>query len=153
MSVNEVTGRSVKAAPWVALKVVAPGFIVVTLALPVALADAEHLPFPDAYFDRVTVAFGLRNMTHKDRALVELNIAVLHSFARQGVTIVDHHTASRQLLRHEERECQAGRLTPADWGWIVPPLSGSTTPVFHRHYENTILTPNYFYQPAPWYQY
>ncbi len=43
------------------------------LALPVALADAEHLPFPDAYFDRVTVAFGLRNMTHKDRALAEMH--------------------------------------------------------------------------------
>ncbi|MEO8936710.1 MAG: bifunctional demethylmenaquinone methyltransferase/2-methoxy-6-polyprenyl-1,4-benzoquinol methylase UbiE [Burkholderiaceae bacterium] len=43
------------------------------MTLPVALADAEHLPFPDGYFDRVTVAFGLRNMTHKDRALVEMH--------------------------------------------------------------------------------
>ena len=42
------------------------------LLLPVALADAEHLPFPDRHFDLVTVAFGLRNMTHKDRALVEM---------------------------------------------------------------------------------
>ena len=40
--------------------------------LPVAIADAEHLPFPDGHFDLVTVAFGLRNMTHKDRALVEM---------------------------------------------------------------------------------
>jgi demethylmenaquinone methyltransferase/2-methoxy-6-polyprenyl-1,4-benzoquinol methylase len=30
------------------------------------------LPFPDAYFDRVSVAFGLRNMTHKDQALREM---------------------------------------------------------------------------------
>jgi demethylmenaquinone methyltransferase/2-methoxy-6-polyprenyl-1,4-benzoquinol methylase len=30
------------------------------------------LPFPDRYFDRVTVAFGLRNMTHKDLALAEM---------------------------------------------------------------------------------
>ncbi len=43
------------------------------LTLPTALADAEQLPFPDAYFDRVTVAFGLRNMTHKDRALAEMH--------------------------------------------------------------------------------
>ena len=42
------------------------------LVSPVAQCDAEHLPFPDAYFDRVTVAFGLRNMTHKDRALAEM---------------------------------------------------------------------------------
>lgn len=43
------------------------------LALPTAIADAEKLPFPSAYFDRVTVAFGLRNMTHKDRALAEMH--------------------------------------------------------------------------------
>ena len=40
--------------------------------LPTALCDAEKLPFPDARFDCVTVAFGLRNMTHKDRALAEM---------------------------------------------------------------------------------
>ena len=42
------------------------------LLLPVAIADAEALPFPDRYFDLVTVAFGLRNMTKKDRALAEM---------------------------------------------------------------------------------
>lgn len=39
---------------------------------PVAQCDAEKLPFPDNYFDIVTVAFGLRNMTHKDHALAEM---------------------------------------------------------------------------------
>lgn len=42
------------------------------VVLPTAVCDAEQLPFPDGYFDRVTVAFGLRNMTHKDRALAEM---------------------------------------------------------------------------------
>ncbi len=32
-------------------------------------ADAEHLPFPDNYFDRITIAFGLRNVTDKATAL------------------------------------------------------------------------------------
>ena len=41
-------------------------------AVPVAQCDAEKLPFPDNYFDCVSVAFGLRNMTHKDRALKEM---------------------------------------------------------------------------------
>jgi demethylmenaquinone methyltransferase/2-methoxy-6-polyprenyl-1,4-benzoquinol methylase len=40
--------------------------------IPVAQCDAEQLPFPDNYFDCVSVAFGLRNMTHKDRALAEM---------------------------------------------------------------------------------
>jgi len=41
-------------------------------ALPMAQCDAERLPFPSDYFDCVTVAFGLRNMTHKDAALSEM---------------------------------------------------------------------------------
>ncbi len=41
-------------------------------AQPVAQCDGEHLPFPTGYFDRVSVAFGLRNMTHKDAALAEM---------------------------------------------------------------------------------
>ncbi len=40
--------------------------------LPTVVCDAEKLPFPDAYFDLVSVAFGLRNMTHKDVALEEM---------------------------------------------------------------------------------
>ena len=40
--------------------------------LPTAVCDAEKLPFPDSRFDLVSVAFGLRNMTHKDAALREM---------------------------------------------------------------------------------
>jgi demethylmenaquinone methyltransferase/2-methoxy-6-polyprenyl-1,4-benzoquinol methylase len=41
-------------------------------ALPVARCDAERLPFPSDYFDCVSVAFGLRNMTRKEAALAEM---------------------------------------------------------------------------------
>jgi demethylmenaquinone methyltransferase/2-methoxy-6-polyprenyl-1,4-benzoquinol methylase len=40
--------------------------------LPLAQCDAEFLPFADHMFDVVTVALGLRNMTHKDKALAEM---------------------------------------------------------------------------------
>jgi demethylmenaquinone methyltransferase/2-methoxy-6-polyprenyl-1,4-benzoquinol methylase len=40
--------------------------------LPTVVCDAERLPFADGYFDLVSVAFGLRNMTHKDLALAEM---------------------------------------------------------------------------------
>jgi len=43
------------------------------VALPTLVCDAEKLPFPSDHFDVVTVAFGLRNMTHKDMALKEMN--------------------------------------------------------------------------------
>ncbi len=42
------------------------------LVLPAAACDAERLPFADGTFDLVSVAFGLRNMTHKDAALTEM---------------------------------------------------------------------------------
>lgn len=43
------------------------------VVLPTLVCDAEKLPFPDNHFDVVTVAFGLRNMTHKDAAIKEMN--------------------------------------------------------------------------------
>src|SRR5437773_1083427 len=43
------------------------------LVLPTSICDAESLPFPAGSFDLVSVAFGLRNMTHKERALAEMS--------------------------------------------------------------------------------
>ena len=40
--------------------------------LPTLVCDAEKLPFPNDHFNVVSVAFGLRNMTHKDEALKEM---------------------------------------------------------------------------------
>jgi nitric-oxide synthase len=98
----------------------------------------------------IAKAMGLDTRTErtlwKDRAIVELNVAVLYSFARHNVRIVDHHTASRQFLTHQEHEQLAGRSVAADWGWIVPPISASTTPVFHIPSKDGIQTPNFFYQ-------
>lgn len=42
------------------------------IMIPVTQCDAEKLPFPDNYFDIVSVAFGLRNMTNKSQALSEM---------------------------------------------------------------------------------
>ena len=82
------------------------------------------------------LGLGTRSSTNlwRDRALVELNVAVLHSFRAAGVRMVDHHSASDQFMTHIDREEKAGRPVPGDWSWLVPPISGSTTPVFHRYY-------------------
>ncbi|SDP61444.1 nitric oxide synthase oxygenase [Lentzea jiangxiensis] len=85
----------------------------------------------------------------RDRALVELNRAVLHSFAEAGVTITDHHTESKRFLAHLEKEEAAGRSCPADWSWIVPPVSGGLTPVYHRYYDSGELLPNFFPAAKP----
>uniref|UniRef100_A0A8C5WNX6 nitric-oxide synthase (NADPH) n=1 Tax=Laticauda laticaudata TaxID=8630 RepID=A0A8C5WNX6_LATLA len=83
----------------------------------------------------------------KDQALVEINIAVLYSFQ---VTIVDHHSATESFIKHMENEYRCRGGCPADWVWIVPPMSGSITPVFHQEMLNYRLTPSFEYQPDPW---
>lgn len=84
----------------------------------------------------------------RDRALVELNLAVLHSFDQAGVTMADHHSESHRFLNHIQREERAGRVVPADWTWIVPPISGGATAVFHRYYDNRELRPAYVRHPG-----
>jgi demethylmenaquinone methyltransferase / 2-methoxy-6-polyprenyl-1,4-benzoquinol methylase len=60
-------------------------------------ADAESLPFPDNTFDVVTIAFGLRNVTHKDQAL-----ASMHRVLQPGgrVVILEFSQLVMPLLQH-----------------------------------------------------
>ncbi|MCM3389590.1 nitric oxide synthase oxygenase [Ureibacillus chungkukjangi] len=85
----------------------------------------------------------------KDRALVELNLAVLHSFKEDGVSIVDHHTAAQQFKLFEQQEVDAERQVTGNWTWLIPPVSPATTHIFHKPIENLIKKPNYFYQKSP----
>ena len=91
-----------------------------------------------------------KNSLWKDRALVELNAAVLHSFKKHNVKIIDHHTASKQYMQFMRKEKSQNREVTGDWAWIVPPISGSTMEVFHTEMKNEIKSPNYFYQDEPW---
>jgi nitric-oxide synthase len=85
----------------------------------------------------------------KDRALVELNTAVLYSFSQAGVRIVDHHRASSEFMEFAAREMKAGRAVSADWSWIVPPMSSSATPVFHQLWQDRSLLPDYIPATPP----
>ncbi|XP_039612590.1 nitric oxide synthase 2b, inducible [Polypterus senegalus] len=86
----------------------------------------------------------------KDQALVEINIAVLHSFQKNNVTIMDHHSASESFMKHMQNEVRLRGGCPADWVWLVPPMSGSITPIFHQEMLNYVLSPYYYYQVDPW---
>lgn len=66
------------------------------------------------------------------------------------MTIVDHHAATSSFMKHLENEQKARGGCPADWAWIVPPISGSLTPVFHQEMVNYFLSPAFRYQvPTP----
>ncbi|XP_057298055.1 nitric oxide synthase, inducible-like isoform X1 [Hydractinia symbiolongicarpus] len=86
----------------------------------------------------------------KDTALLELTKAVLHSFNSAGVTIADHHASSESFMKHLKNEQELRGGCPSDWVWIVPPLSGSATAVFHQEMLNYKLKPSYEYQADPW---
>ncbi|XP_018604029.2 nitric oxide synthase 2b, inducible [Scleropages formosus] len=86
----------------------------------------------------------------KDQALVAINVAVIHSFQKHNVTITDHHSAAESFIRHMQAEFKLRGGCPADWTWLVPPMSGSLTPVFHQEMVNYVLSPYFYYQPDPW---
>ncbi|MFN8509241.1 MAG: nitric oxide synthase oxygenase [Deinococcaceae bacterium] len=81
----------------------------------------------------------------KDRAMLELNVAVLHSFEQVGIRMVDHHSACEHFIRFEASERRLNREVFGRWSWLVPPLSSSSTEVFHRTYIDDIKTPNFFH--------
>ncbi len=107
------------------------------------LADADRYNQLPVVAEHLGLDTSNERTLWRDMAMVELNVAVLHSFEAAGVTITDHHTESQRFLTHLAREERNGRLCPADWSWIVPPMSASATPVFHRYYDEADLRPNY----------
>lgn len=82
----------------------------------------------------------------KDRALVELNRAVLYSFQEDGVSIVDHHTAADQFRVFCDRENRKGREVTGDWTWLIPPMSPAATHIFHEEYQNEDKAPRFRYR-------
>ncbi|MEU8814296.1 nitric oxide synthase oxygenase [Actinoplanes sp. NPDC048796] len=108
------------------------------------LADTDRYDMLPVVAARMGLDTSRSSTLWKDRALVELNRAVLHSFERAGVRMSDHHTESERFLKHIENEERAGRRVPADWTWIVPPMSSGVTPVFHRYYDEADLKPNFY---------
>lgn len=91
-----------------------------------------------------------RNPLWRDQAMVELNRAVLHSFAESGVRIMDHHSLSESFDKFRQRERVAGRETYGHWPWLIPPLSSNLAAHWHdATLKKVILKPGYFYQPVP----
>lgn len=109
-------------------------------------ADTKRYNYLPKVADCLRINRDTNTSLWKDRALVELNIAVLHSFKAAGVSIVDHHTAAQQFKLFQEQEGKQGRGVTGNWTWLLPPLSPATTHIFHEPIPNIINKPNYFYQ-------
>ena len=112
------------------------------------LGDEDRYDLLPTVADRLGLDTTTDRSLWKDRSLAVLNRAVLHSFERHGVRIVDHHTAAKQFARFEDEENAAGRAVTGDRSWLLQPNASSTTHVFHSTYDD-VQTPNFFYRDEP----
>ncbi|MBP0724015.1 nitric oxide synthase oxygenase [Bacillus sp. RG28] len=108
------------------------------------LADTERYNLLPNIAKIIEIDSSKNSSLWKDRALVELNIAVLHSYKKLGVSIVDHHTAAEQFRQFEQQEVKCGRMITGNWVWLIPPMSPAATHIYHRPYNNQIMVPNFF---------
>ncbi|GGN93659.1 nitric oxide synthase oxygenase [Saccharibacillus kuerlensis] len=113
-------------------------------------ADEGRYNMLPAVADLMGLDRSRRSTLWQDRALVELNVAVLESYRTAGVSIIDHHTAAAQFETFEKREYAAGREVTGNWAWLIPPMAPATTHVFHKRYDNTVVKPNFFYGKKPY---
>lgn len=114
------------------------------------LADEDRYNMLPVIAENMGLNTSSNSSLWRDRALVELNVAVLYSFKEDGVSIVDHHTAAQQFKRFEVNEASANRTVTGNWTWLIPPLSPATTHIFHKPYDNTKKSPKYDYQKSPY---
>lgn len=84
----------------------------------------------------------------RDRAAVELLRAVMHSFAEQRVTIVDHYSVATAFTHHQRREAAAGRPTHARWRSLAGAVTDSAHSFLAEEYDESIVLPNFFTQPV-----
>lgn len=113
---------------------------------------ARNLADEDRYnaLPKIAEIMGLNTKSNRslwiDKALVELNIAVIHSYEKADVTLVDHHTAAKQFKAFEKNEIKNNRPITGNRAWLLPPISSACTHIYHKPYKNDIITPNYFYR-------
>jgi nitric-oxide synthase len=80
----------------------------------------------------------------RERAVIEVHRAVLHSFDADGVTIADHHAEAANFMRFVAREEAAGRTPHAEWSWINAVPVPAQVPTFHRYYDAAEVDPNFY---------
>lgn len=88
----------------------------------------------------------------RDKAMLMLHEAVLHSYDRAGAKIADHHTVCHEFMEFCRNEQAAGREPYGKWMWLVPPFSSSATALYQEPFRDQAFKPAYRYQKAAWEQ-
>lgn len=142
----DVGGISFTAAPF-------NGWYMATEVGPRNLCDAFRYNLSKEIAEKMGLDTSVLTSLWRDTVLIEVTRAVLYSFQKRKVTVMDHHTAAESFMKHMKTEQKLRGGCPADWVWIVPPISGSSTPVFHQEMIVYNLKPSYEYQESAWVTY
>lgn len=127
------------------------GFYMVTEIGARNLADADRYNMLPVVAEKLGLDCSDSSTMWKDRAMVELSVAVMHSFKKHRVRMLDHHKMSDYFHRFEQQEKACGRPVFGDWSWLVPPMSGAASSLFFRSdLRNVLLKPMFQYQAKVW---
>ncbi|XP_071508919.1 nitric oxide synthase 3-like [Diadema antillarum] len=116
----------------------------------IALCGAKRYNMLKMVAERLGLDTSSSDSLWKDRTLVEMNVAVLHSFQQYGVTIMDHHTASAEFMKFFATEHRVRGGCPTDWRAVVSPLTASLTSLFYQETLCYQLAPSFIVQDNPW---
>lgn len=86
----------------------------------------------------------------RDKAMVVINEAVLHSFDRDGVKISDHHAIGHEFLEFCRNEQKAQREPFGKWMWLVPPSASSASVLYQEPFRDVGVKPAFRYQKPVW---
>ena len=107
------------------------------------LLDTQRYNFAPIIAKAMGLNMNANSSLWRDEVQLVLNKAILASFFREGISVIDHHSASDSFMSFMEEELETTGYCPADWVWIVPPAGGSMTKVFHQEMINWYSKPCY----------
>lgn len=114
------------------------------------LTDADRYNLLPEIAERMGLDITSDRTLWRDKALLLLVEAVLHSFDKAGVRIADHHAVGHEFLEFCRSEQAAGREPYGRWMWLVPPVSASTSVLYREPFKDVLIKPAYRHQPPVW---
>ena len=114
------------------------------------LADPSRYNLLPNIANSLGIDISSQNPLWQDQAMLELNKAVLYSFGRDGVSIMDHYTLGKSFSKFIDVEHKQGREVYGQSNWLLPPMGGNLHDIFwNNKIKKKIIKPNFFYQQCP----
>ena len=114
------------------------------------LTDTNRYNLLPELAERMGLDISSERTLWRDRSMLMLHEAVLHSFDRAGVKIADHHSVCHEFLEFCRNEQAVGREPNGKWMWLVPPFSSAATVLYQEPFRDRAFKPAYCMQKPVW---